>query len=244
MDSGPSMYRGLAKYYDAIYDWKDYRSESRRLETIARRYVGTGRTTWLDVACGTGRHLEFLRRRHPATGVDQSSEMLRLARRRLPGIRLVEGDMRTLRLNRRFDVVTCLFSAIGHLKTEEDVRRTFANFARHLNDRGVVIVEPWIEPSAYRPGGIHLRTYESPTVTVVRGAFSTRRGDHSVIAYHYLIAEPGRGIRHLEETDVGLMLSRSRLVSLMRSAGLRSRFLARGLGSGRGLLVGSKGTAG
>jgi ubiquinone/menaquinone biosynthesis C-methylase UbiE len=239
-DSGLYQFHELAQYYDAINDWKDYRGESEQLENLARRFGRPGRTTWLDVACGTGRHLEFLRRKHPVAGVDGSREMLRIARRRLPGVRLMLGDMRTFRLHRRFDVVSCLFSAIGHLRTKEDVRRTFSNFARHLNPGGVAIVEPWIEDSAFRPGMIHLRTHESPGVTVVRMAFSSRRGNHSMIQYNFLIGRPGREIRYCHVTDVGLLLSREEHLELMGSAGLEPHFLARGLTSGRGLLVGVK----
>jgi SAM-dependent methyltransferase len=235
-----AMYRELAQYYDLIYSSKDYRKESARLEAIARRYGRGGRSSWLDVACGTGRHLEFLRRRHTAAGIDLSPEMLRLARRRLPGVPLVRGDMRSFRLHRQFDVVTCLFSAIGHLPSKEDVRVAFENFARHLNPRGVAIVEPWIEPSAYRAGSIHPRTVEGSNVTIVRWASSSRRGSHSIITYHYLVGARGRGIQHWLETDEGLMLSRAELTRLMESAGLRTRFLVHGLWADRGLLVGIK----
>lgn len=234
------MYRELAEHYDAIYERKDYRGECSRLEHIARRYGRPGTTSWLDVACGTGRHLSFLQRKHSTMGLDQSPEMLRLARRRLPGIPLALGDMRAFRLDRRFDVVSCLFSAIGHLTSPEEVRTTFANFARHLTDGGVLIVEPWIEPSGIRPGSLHLRTHESSGATIVRLAASARRGDQSVITYHYLIGKPGRGIRHFEETDVGLMLAHQRLLALLRAAGLEAHFLRRGLMRGRGLLVGIK----
>ncbi len=239
-EAGLPQFHELAKYYDAINDWKDYEGESARLETLARRFGPAGRTTWLDVACGTGRHLEFLSREHSTVGVDDSREMLRVARRRLPRVRFVLGDMRTFRLNRRFDVVSCLFSAIGHLGTRSDVQRTFANFADHLNPGGVAIVEPWIAPSAFRPRSIHLRTCESPTVTIVRLASSSRRGNRSTIRYHFLIGKPGRKIRQYAETDVGLLLSREELLRLMGRAGLKPRFLARGLTRGRGLLVGVK----
>ncbi len=192
--SKPSQFYGeLAKYYDGLNAMKDYRAEAGRLEAIARRYGRPGPTTWLDVACGTGRHLEFLRRHHPVAGVDASREMLRVARRRLPKVRLVLADMRTFRLNERFDVVSCLFSAVGHLRTERELATTFANFARHLNPGGVAIVEPWIDPSMYRSSMLHVRTYDTPAVKVARCAFSSRRGNHSVIHYHYLIAETGRG---------------------------------------------------
>lgn len=238
--SGPMMFHELAGYYDALNAWKDYRSESVRLEGIARRYGRSGGTSWLDVACGTGKHLEFLRRGHDCVGVDGSAEMLRLARRRLPGVRLVHADMRTFRLEQEFDVVSCLFSAVGHLRTERDLALAFANFARHAKPGGVVIAEPWIDPAKFRKGMVHLRTYDTPSVKAVRVAYSSRRGKRSRIHYHYLIAEAGRGIRHLSEADEGLLVSRGRLVELMRRAGLDARFLPRGLWGDRGLLVGVK----
>jgi len=235
-----SQFHQLARYYDFINDWKDYRRESQRLESIARRLGRAGRTAWLDVACGTGRHLEYLSRRHVSMGVDASPEMLQIARRRLPGVRLVLGDMRTFRVNRRFDVVSCLFSAIGHLRTKAEVLATFTNFGRHLNPGGVAIVEPWILRSAFRTGYIHLRTYQDPSITIARVASSSRRASRSIIHYHFLIGESGHDVRYFEETDVGLLLSREELVQLMKRAGLRPRFLSRGFLPGRGLLLGVK----
>ena len=234
----------LAGYYDALVAKKDYRAESRRLETLARRYGRSGGRSWLDVACGTGRHLEFLRRKHPVCGVDLSPEMLRVARRRLPGVRLICGDMRTFRLDQRFDVLSCLYSAIGHLKTERDLRKAFANFAYHLRPGGVTIVEPWIAPAEFYREMIHLVTYEGPRGTIVRLAYSRRRGNHSVIRYYYLIGEAHRGIRYFDETDVGLLVSRRRLANIMDSVGLRARIVRRGLPSGRGLIIGVKPVSG
>ena len=235
-----SQFHELAEYYDPLNAGKDYLGEAQLLETVARRFGPLGRTAWLDVACGTGRHLEFLGRRHDVVGIDGSRDMLRLARRRLPGVRLLLGDMRTFRLEQRFDVVSCLFSAIGHLRTKSDVRKTFLNFARHLNSGGVAIVEPWIDPSMFRPGFIHLQTYDNPALKVARCSSSSRRGNRSIVHFHFLVGKPGRGIRYARVTDVGLLLSRTELLQLMRSAGLRPRFLARGLTAGRGLVVGVK----
>jgi SAM-dependent methyltransferase len=235
-----SLYHELAKHYDAIYSFKDYRAESSRLESIARRYGRSGGTDWLDVACGTGKHLEFLRRAHAVMGVDGSLEMLRVARRRLPGVTLRHGDMRTFRIAKRFDVVSCLFSAIGHLRSESELLASLRNFSRHLKPGGVVIVEPWIEPSKFRTGMVHVRTFETTRLKVVRCALSSREGNHSLIEYHYLIAEAGRGIRHIEEKDRGLLVSHRRLLRLMTEAGLRPRFLSQGFTGERGLLIGVK----
>jgi len=235
-----SQFHELAEYYDPLNAGKDYRGEVRFLESTARRFGLRGGGPWLDVACGTGRHLEYLRRRHPVVGVDGSREMLRLARRRVPGVRLVRGDMRTFRLSQRFDVVSCLFSAVGHLPTKTDVRKTFVNFARHLNPGGVALVEPWIAPSIFRAGFLQVRSYDSPTLTVARFASSGRRGNRSIVRFDFFIGKPGREIRHRRVTDVGLLLSPTELLQLMRSVGLRPRFLAHGLTPGRGLVVGVK----
>jgi SAM-dependent methyltransferase len=238
--AGPSQFYRLAKYYDPITSTKDYRAEARELEKIARRFVRSGGREWLDVACGTGSHLAHLRRRHIVAGLDRSPEMLRIARRRLPGIPLRCADMRSFRLAQSFDVVSCLFSAIGHLESEHDLLVTFANIARHLKPGGIAIVEPWIDPADYRPGFVHLVTHRSLDLTVVRLAQSSRRRNHSIVRYHYLIAERGHRIRHFDVTDKGLLVPRRRLLGLARKAGLSARFLRPGLGSGRGLLIGFK----
>lgn len=240
MTARPHMFGDLAPYYDAQYARKDYPGEVAKLEAIVRRYGRSGGSSWLDVACGTGRHLEILMRRHDCVGVDLSPEMLRWARRRLRKVPLYRGDMRTFRLNRSFDVITCLFSAVGHLASERDLEKTFANFARHLKPGGVVIVEPWILPSRARPGHVHLLTVQDRDVTLVRLAYSRVEGRRTIIRYCFLIGERGRGIRFVEQTDRGLMVDAPRLELLMRRAGLTVRFTHRGFTPDRGLLVGWK----
>jgi len=233
------MFHELANYYDSFVAEKDYRAEAGRLERLARQFQRSRGNSWLDAACGTGRHLEFLRRRHSVAGVDSSEAMLRIARRRLPGVPLHQGDIRDFRLRRTFDVVTCLFGTIGHIGSERELRSTFHCLAKHLRPGGVAIVEPWIDPDRFRDGMIHLMTYVSPTTALARLTYSRRRGRHSVLRSHYLIGEEGRGLRHLQETDAsGLLLSRRELVQLMESAGLSAQYIRRGLRPGFGLLLG------
>jgi len=235
-----ALYHELAPYYDQIYHGKNYRAESTRLRSIVRQFGRSAGRDWLDVACGTGKHLEHLRKYYHCSGVDASPEMLRIARRRLPGVRFTIGDMRSLRLGREFDVVSCLFSAIGHLPTEHDLLRCFRRLALHLKPGGVAIVEPWISPEMFRGGALHLRTYQDPKVLIVRASYSRRRGNVSFTYYDYLVGRSGRGIRHLVEVDRGLMVRPGRLVDLMREAGLRPRYLKDGFMRDRGLLVGTK----
>ncbi|HEV2450024.1 MAG TPA: class I SAM-dependent methyltransferase [Thermoplasmata archaeon] len=240
--SGPRslMFGSMAPAYDLLYAQKDYAAEARFLAGLARRIRRTTGGVWLDVACGTGRHLDQLQRWYTVAGVDRSGEMLAIARRRLPRVRLTRGDMRSFRLTRRFDVISCLFSAIGHLQTESDLVSTFANFERHLAPGGVALVEPWLLPEDLRVGSVHVVSAQRPELAVARLAFSRVRGRHTLIEYRYLLGRPGRGIAEYRETDRGLVVSSQRLVELMERAGLDARFLRYGPMARRGLLVGRK----
>jgi SAM-dependent methyltransferase len=233
------MFGQLARYYDLVYAGKDYRSETRRLVRLARQFGRSRGRAWADIACGTGRHLEYLRKSYSVVGVDRSADMLRIARRRLPGVPLHRGEMQSFRLDGRFDVVSCLFSAIGHLRTERELERTFANFARHLTPGGVMIVEPWIAPSVFRPPHLFLVHHPGPPA-VVRFSSSSRKGNRSRVHYHYLVAEPGRAIRYFQEIDTGLLVSRRGLEKAVRGAGLVPHFVSEGFTPGRGLVVGVK----
>jgi len=234
----PLMFYELAPYYDRLLEGKDYRSEVRRLEELARRYSRSSGTSWLDVACGTGRHLEHLRARHSVAGVDRSPEMLKVARRRLPGVPLYRADMRTFRLPQTFDVVSCLFGAIGNIQSERALRATVQNFARHLKPGGLLMLEPWIDPTRFQVGMLRLMQYDDPATKVVRLAFSRRRGARSVTQTHYLVGERGRGLRHWTEFDPRLMVAYPRLREMMEAAGLRTKLVSRGLGTGRPLFLG------
>ena len=148
--------------------------------------------------------------------------------------------MRSFALGETFDVVTCLFSAIAHLATERDLLHTFERIATHLTTGGVAIIEPWIDPEQFHSGFVQLVSHAAPDRSVARLSYSTVRGHRSRIQYQYLIGVPGRGVRHFAETDVGLLVSRARLIELLARAGLRARFVPRGLTPGRGLLVARK----
>jgi len=78
----------------------------------------------LDVPCGFGRHsLELARRGHRVTGVDLSVEFIAEAREAAKAAKLkaefIEGDMRRLRLDGKFDLACCLGNSFGYLEFDD-----------------------------------------------------------------------------------------------------------------------------
>jgi len=79
---------------------------------------------------------------------------LRAARLKTPAGNYTRADMTDFDLDRGYDVVTCLFSAIGRVITFERLERAISCMARHVRPGGALIVEPWFTPDRWNPGNV------------------------------------------------------------------------------------------
>jgi trans-aconitate methyltransferase len=135
--------RLYAKYYDQIYlDMKDYEKEAKIVESIVRKFESKKSETLLDVGCGTGEHLKYLSLSFRCAGIDINKNMIQTARDKVPNARFRVANMVDFRLAEKFDVITSLFSAIGHVQTVDNLVQTIRNFHNHLAQEGLVSVEP------------------------------------------------------------------------------------------------------
>jgi dTDP-3-amino-3,4,6-trideoxy-alpha-D-glucopyranose N,N-dimethyltransferase len=233
---GVAMYTETALYYDKIYSFKDYPAETDRLRAIFREHQRSAGTHLLDVACGTGRHLEYLRDRYDVEGLDISLELLTIARQRLPGIPLHHGDMTAFDLGKTFDLVTCLFSSIGYVKTLENLARAVGCMARHLRAGGLLIIEPWFTPDTWRPGTVHAIFIDEPELKIARINTSFVMGHLSIFDLHYLVGTPPGTEHFVEHHEMGLFTTEDMRAALA-AVGLEVTFDPQGL-MGRGLFVG------
>src|SRR5438105_8157504 len=162
------MFTKSARFYDALYAWKDYGTEAQRLRDIILSHGLTDGATLLDVACGTGAHIAHLKQFYRVEGLDLDPVLLEIARERNPEIAFHQGDMEDFKLGRQFDVVTCLFSSIGYVKTVPRLNQTLANLARHTAPGGLVLVEPWLMPEVYQVGGVRALFVDQPDLKIAR----------------------------------------------------------------------------
>jgi SAM-dependent methyltransferase len=216
------VFRGTAHIYDLIYQasGKDYAAEAREVDAQIRGRNPTARSL-LDVACGTGGHLRHLRDVYEVAGVDIDQAMLDEAQTHLPGVELVEADMRQLAVGRRFDAVVCLFSSIGYMTSTGELNNAVAAMGDHLTPGGVLIIDGWVRPAEWiDPGTTHVEVAETEGLKVVRVGRSLRAGKHTRLEMHHLVASLDR-IDHIVDEHV---------LTLFSDDEYRSAFVAAGLG--------------
>ena len=228
-----AMFSASAEYYDLLYGKKDYRGETDRLRELFRRCVPEGRTI-LDIACGTGEHLRFLPE-YQVAGIDLEPAFVRIASEKRPDGNFQIGDMRRFDLGSKFDILICLFSAIGYLLTAEAILSALGCFKAHLAPGGAIFIEPFIERNAWRTGEANIIVGEDDHRKVCRLMTSDREGDVSRMTGHYLLAD-GIDVRYEVERHELLLLDRDQWQGFFREAGLNAEFLPDAFSS-RGLYV-------
>jgi len=230
------MFTESAELYDLIYStFKDYPAEAAALAGVIRREHPQAKTI-LDVACGTAEHARLLARDHgfAVDGLDLDPAFVRIARGKLRG-QVFEGDMTSFALPRRYDVVQCLFSSIGYVRTLDNVRRAFERFREHLAPGGIALVEPWFAPGVMQHGRVSINTAETDAVRVARMAHTEVEDRMSRIRFEYLVGRVS-GIQHTTEVhELGLFTTEEQLRAF-DDAGLEAKHDPVGV-DGRGLFV-------
>src|SRR5215831_14664739 len=216
------MFEKSARLYDYLYAFKDYTAASEEILQIIGGRLQNAKTL-LDVGCGTGRHLESFAIHFNVEGLDVNKDLLAVAHQRLPTIPLHQADMTGFELPRRFDVITCLFSSIGYVKSLSKVRTAVQRMAQHLNPAGVMIIEPWFTPDRYWTDTITANFVNEHQLKIAWMYTSKRVENVSVLDIHYMVGTPD-GVEEFAEThEIGLF-THEEYFDAMDAAGLQCEF--------------------
>ena len=132
-----------AQYYDYFNQGKEYTKEVDFLETVFKKYNVQNKSI-LDIGCGTGLHMaELIKRGYQLTGLDLSPEMIELAKKRNSQAEFHIADMSNFSLYKKYDVIICMFSALGYLTKNEQLESFFQSCKNHLNKDGLLILDVW-----------------------------------------------------------------------------------------------------
>lgn len=127
--------------------------------------------------------------------------------------------MESFQLGTRYDVVTCMFSSIGFVRTRGALRKTIGNFAAHLNPGGMLFIEPWFSLAKFWPGRINAHFIDRPGLKIAWMYTTAVENNLSILSNEFLIGTP-EGMERLTDTHVLGLFSPEDYVGAITGAGL------------------------
>ncbi len=151
-----NLFDSLACFYDLLYEDKETQKEVLYVKNLIDKFSNES-TSVLDLGSGTGRHgIELAKLGYEIQGIEKSKRMVENANV-FSGFSIIEGDIRSFKLKKKFDCAISLFHVMSYLNTNEDIIEVFENISTHLKKNGLFIFDYW-----YAPAVLNIR----PTIKV------------------------------------------------------------------------------
>ncbi|KOP67968.1 hypothetical protein AMS62_23960 [Bacillus sp. FJAT-18019] len=129
----------------------------------------------------------------------------------------------------------CLFSSIGYVRKLDLLVKTLVQFKTHLNEDGVILVEPWFTPDVWTVGRVDTITVERQGIHMSRMSHADREGNISIMKFEYLFGSE-HGIEHHTEEHLLGLFTVEEMIRAFQEAGLDVEHDPQGL-IGRGMYI-------
>lgn len=137
----PLLYDTLVRFYPLLDPLEDHADEGEAYGGVLTEAV-SGARSLLELGAGAGHGAHYVKRHfESAVLTDLSPAMLARSEALNPDCEHLVGDMRTLRLGRRFDTVLC-HDAIAYATTQADLQAVFETAFEHLREGGAALFVP------------------------------------------------------------------------------------------------------
>ena len=140
------LFDAIGKYYDLVYQNKDYVSEVNYIDHLIKKYSDQTKKI-LEFGSGTGKHASYLvEKGYEIDGIERSKSMVEFSSKK-SGFTSHIGDIKTKNLKKKFDAVISLFHVFSYQTNNSDVQELLCNARRHLKAGGIFIFDIWYTPA-------------------------------------------------------------------------------------------------
>jgi len=150
MDNLPLLYSNLADWWPILSHPDDYAEEAEFYRKAILDCSKETAKTMLELGSGGGNNASHLKAHFQMTLVDISDGMLTVSQKLNPECEHLQGDMRSVRLDRQFDVVF-IHDAIAYLTTETDLFNAIKTAFNHTRPGGVALFAPDCVRETFKP---------------------------------------------------------------------------------------------
>lgn len=187
MATTSTVFNAYSRYYDLLYQDKDYASEADYIQTLLARY-GINQGDLLELGSGTGKHgCLLVDKGYCVHGIERSADMVAQAEKKA-GFTCQLGDICTVKMGRTYDAVISLFHVISYQTSNDNLNAVFARAAKHLNQHGLFVFDFWYSPAVYaqRPS-VRVKRMANDKAEITRIAEPTLRTNENQVDVRYSI---------------------------------------------------------
>ena len=213
------LYGELAEWWPLLSTRDSYAEESAHISGLLDEALGRPAQRILELGSGGGLLASHFDPSREVVLTDMSAEMLTVARRHNPGRTLIQGDMRTLRLDARFDAVL-LQDAVMYLTSESDLLAAFETAAAHLQPGGVFMVLPDVVKENFQEQTLSGGSTGQPAAQLLEWHWDADPEDDTFqVEMSFLLKDQAGQVRSVHERhDMGLFSAQT-YVKTLRQAG-------------------------
>lgn len=195
-------YNDLAWVDKILSDVDDYKEESNYYIGLIKDNTSVPVPKVLHFGCGAGNHDYFFKKHFQITGIDISHGMLEIARNLNPETNYLLGDMRTIELDEKFDVVI-IPDSIDYINTYDDLSKTIANSCKHLKDNGILFIVAHVKEEFRNNNFVYSGEKDNINVTLFENNYITSENSYEATLF-YIIREVVRTYHYQEVHKLGL----------------------------------------
>ncbi len=208
-------------FYDCMFDHESFELAKTQCQQIID-LVDKPIHSVLDLACGPGRHvLGFAEHNLATTGVDLSAYLLNqaanLVDQKKLSANLVHSDLLAYQPNRKFDLITNLFTSFGYYSTERENQQVLDNSYQWLNTQGTLIIDTFSkEQAAHSIEPVHCTEYDNGDLRFERPLLVDNM---NVYSNEWILVRDNQAYRWEYEHFV---YSANELIGMLQQAGFRT----------------------
>ena len=187
------VFKKYAKYYDLLYNDKDYKSESEYISSLIKKYMPEAKKV-LEFGSGSGIHGRMLAKLgYHLFGIERSQEMIDLGyqnyaiQNKDDNFFFSQGDCTKTFIANDFDAVISLFHVFSYQTSEKLALDMLKNANRQLKQGGIFIFDFWFAPAVwkYRPK-LRLKKVENSKLKITRIAEPICFEEKNLVDVNYL----------------------------------------------------------
>lgn len=180
-------FRSYSKYYDLIYQKKNYKKEVDCIVKLLKKFKFKKKEL-LEFGSGTGNHAEFfVKKGYKVHGIEKSKDMIALSKK-INGFTCQHGDICKIKLKKKYDIVLSLFHVINYQNNKKNLNDFFKNARYHLKPKSILGFDFWYTPAVnFQKPRIRINEIKNNNLRIIRLAEPTILKKKKIVNVKYTI---------------------------------------------------------